>query len=85
MLLRPRTMVKMVIMKDIANESYQKDTRLIDKMSVQYLSQNMIDTNIIMENHQTIKDRRKVRVKNWDHAVVTWVGLFSSLNLPIDI
>ena len=63
MLLRPRTMREMVIMKDIANETYQRDTRRIDKMLVQYLSQNMIDTNMIMENHQMIKDRRKVRVK----------------------
>ena len=64
MLLRPRTMVKMVIMKDIANESYQKDTRLIDKMSVQYLSQNMIDTNMIMENHHVVIDRKRIRAKN---------------------
>ena len=78
MLLRPRTMVKMVIMKDIANESYQKDTRLIDKMSVQYLSQNMIGMNMIMPNRRMAKDESKVLVKNWDHAAVTWVGLLKS-------
>ena len=64
MLLKPRMMLKKVIMKDIANERYQRDTRLIDKMLVQYLSQNMIGMNMIMESHKMIKARRKIHVKN---------------------
>ena len=80
MLRRPRMMLKRVIMKVTANESYQRDTRLIDKMMVQYLSQNTIDMNMIMKSHQMIKDRRKVHVNNWVHVVVTWVGLLSLLN-----
>ena len=64
MLLRPRTMREMVITNLIATRNYQRVTHLIDKILVQYLSQNTIDMNMIMESHQMIKDRRKVYVKS---------------------
>ena len=59
-------MQKMVNMKVIVNESYQRNTRLMDKivMLVQWLNQNTIDTNMIMENRQMIKDGKKILVKN---------------------
>ena len=65
-LLSPPTMQKMVNMKVIVNESYQRNTRLMDKivMLVQWLNQNTIDTNMIMENRQMIKDGKNLPVKN---------------------
>ena len=53
-------------MKVIVNESYQRNTRLMDKivMLVQWLNQNTIDTNMIMENRQMIKDGKNLPVKN---------------------
>ena len=66
MFLRPLRMQKKVSMKVIVNESYQRNTHLMYKMVTQvwYLNQNTIDTNMIMKNHQMIKDGKKILVKN---------------------
>ena len=66
MFLSSPRMQKKVNMKVIVNESYQRNTRLMDKivMLVQWLNQNTIDTNMIMENRQMIKDGKNLPVKN---------------------
>ena len=60
-LLSPPMMPKMVIMKDIVTETYQKDTHLIDKM---VMLTNMIAMNMTMENHHRMKGSNENLVKN---------------------
>ena len=65
-LLRPPMMPKMVIMKDIVTETYQKpfwqkDTHLIDKM---VMLTNMIAMNMKMESHHRVKGLNGSLVKN---------------------
>ena len=54
-------MPKMVIMKDIVTESYQRDTHLIEKM---VMLTNMIAMNMKMENHHPVKGLNESLVKN---------------------
>ena len=60
-LLNPPRMQKMVTMRVIVIETYQKDIHLIDKM---LMLTNMIVMNMNMENHHPVKGSNESLVKN---------------------
>ena len=60
-LLSPPRMQKMVTMRVIVIETYQKDINLIDKM---LMLTNMIVMNMSMENHHPVKGSNESLVKN---------------------
>ena len=60
-LLSPPRMQKMVTMRIIVIETYQKDIHLIDKM---LMLTNMTGMNMIMENHHQEKGSNESLVKN---------------------
>ena len=58
--LSPLRMPKMVIMRVIVTQSYQKDTHLMEKITV---LTNTIAMTVNMENHHQVKRSKTNRVK----------------------
>ena len=67
-------MQRMVIMRVIGTQSYQKDTHLMDKMVT---LMNMTGMNMIMENHHQVRGSNASLVKYWNLVATIWVGLLT--------
>ena len=72
--LSPLRMPKMVIMRVIVTQSYQKNTHLMDKT---VMLMNTIAMTMNMENLHLVKGLNASLVKHWSLVATIWVGLLS--------